>query len=177
MNQEDYKIMPEKSEFTFSRFRALVSSCLLWSLFLCGGSPLFAQTSIFDALTVREPGKGTVTLHQSSTIRSFVENRTAEEKIETIDGRNYLLMQGFRIQVYSGNNQRTSKGEADSRKSQIDNMFSDVSTYVTYTAPFWRLRVGNYASYEEAFSMMSKLVNAFPAFRREIQILREAEII
>ena len=142
-------------------------------LFFCSGGGLFAQISIFDAMAIQEPGKGTVTIHQSAAIRSIVGRQSIEAKIETIGDKNYLVMQGYRIEVFSGNNQRTSMAEAQDKASQIKNRFNDIPTYVTLSAPFWRLRVGDYITYEEAFSMMSKLVEAFPAFRREIQILKD----
>ena len=142
---------------------------LLW----CGGGSLFAQTSIFDALTIYEPGKGTVTIHQSAVIRSLVGRQSVEDKTVTEGDNSYLLMPGFRVQVFSGNNQRTSMDEAHSKKTQIENLFSQITAHVTYTAPFWRLHVGDYLSYEEAFSMQCKLGEAFPSFKKEIQIVRE----
>ena len=142
-------------------------------LLLCSGGSLFAQSSIFDELSVREPGKGTVTIRQSAVIRSRVGSRSFDEKTETDGDKSYLLMPGYRIQVFSGNNQRTSMNEAQEKQKQIEQIFSDVPTHLIYTAPFWRLRVGDYLSYEEAFSMMCKLVEAFPAFKKEIQILKE----
>ena len=134
---------------------------------------MFAQTSIFDELAKQEPGKGTVTIRQTAAIRSLVGSRSFDEKIETVGDKSYLVMPGYRIEVFSGNNQRASMAEAQEKASQIKNRFSDISTDVTFSAPFWRLRVGDYLSYEEAFSMMSKLTEAFPTFRREIQIVRE----
>ena len=142
-------------------------------LLLCGGGSIIAQSSIFDELSVRQPGKGTVTIHQSATIRSLVGRRSFDEKIETVGDKSFLVMPGYRVQVFSGNNQRTSMNEAQDKKKQIEAIFSDITAYVNFAAPFWRLHVGDYVSYEEAFSMMSKLVVAFPAFKREIQIKEE----
>jgi hypothetical protein len=142
-------------------------------LLLCGGGCIIAQSSIFDELTVPERGKGTVTIHQSASIRSLVGKQPVDVKIETEGDKSFLVMPGYRIQVFSGNIQRTSMNEALDKKKQIENLFSNVSAYVNYTAPFWRLRVGDYLTIEEAYSMMSKLVEAFPAFKKEIQIMKE----
>jgi len=146
---------------------------LLLFLLLCGGGSLIAQSSIFDELAVQEPGKGTVTIRQSAAIRSLVGKQSGDVKIETDGDKSYLVMPGYRIQVFSGNNQRASMDEASNKKKQVENQFNDVSAYVDFTAPFWRLRVGDYLSYEEAFSMMSKINEAFPAFKKEIQIVKE----
>ena len=147
---------------------------LLIFFLLCSGGSLLAQTSIFDAMAIQEPGKGTVIIRQSSTIRSLVGSQFVGEKIETDGDRSYLLMQGYRIQVFTDNNQRTARNEAETKEQQIKNLF-DIPTYVRYNAPFWRLFVGDYITYEEAFSMMKKIADAFPDFRKEIQI-REEEI-
>ena len=139
----------------------------------CVSSMLTAQDSIVDALTRNVPGRGTVTIHQSSAIRQMIGRPVASEHTEEVNGRVYLLSAGYRIQIFSGNNQRNSKDEAFGKEQQIKNQFSDVPTYVSYTAPFWRLRVGDYLSYEEAFRMMQKLVGAFPSFRKEMFITKE----
>ena len=149
---------------------------LLLFLLLCNGGCLLAQSSIFDALAKDESGKGKITIRQSREIRQLVGSRFNEEKI-VIDGdKSHMLMPGYRIQVFAGNNQRTSKNEAESKEKQIQELFPDTPTYVLYNAPFWRLRVGDYITYEEAHAMQSKLMNAFPNFRKEIQILREEEV-
>jgi len=142
--------------------------------FLCSGVGLLAQMSIFDELAVQEPGKGAVVIRQSAAIRSLVGSRSVVAKIETDGDQSYMLMMGYRILVFTDNNQRTAKNEAETKKQQIENMFK-VQTYVTYNAPFWRLYVGDYITYEEAYSMMNKLVVEFPTFKKEIQI-KEDEI-
>ncbi|MDR2042341.1 MAG: SPOR domain-containing protein [Tannerella sp.] len=146
---------------------------LLLFLFLCQGSELWAQTSIFDALTKPERGKGTVTIFQSQAIRTLMESNGSNVKIETDGNRSYVTVPGYTIQVFTGNNQRRSKDEAFSKKSQIDQIYSDASTYVDYTAPFWRLRVGDFTTYEEALCMMYKLTGSFPSFRKEMKIVKE----
>ena len=142
---------------------------LLW----CGNCVLMAQDSIVEALTRDVPGRGTVTIHQSSAIRQMIGRPVASEHTEEVNGRVYLLSAGYRIQIFSGNNQRNSKDEAFGKEQQIKNRFSGLSTYVSYTAPFWRLHVGDYLSYEEAYGMMQKLIAAFPSFRKEMFITKE----
>lgn len=141
----------------------------------CGSSVLLtAQDSIVDALTRNVPGRGTVTIHQSPAIRQMIGRPAAASgRIEEVNGQQFLLSAGYRIQLFSGNNQRSSKEEAFGKEQQIRNRFSDMPTYVSYTAPFWRLRVGDYLLYEEAYCMMQKLVAAFPSFRKEMLITKE----
>lgn len=129
--------------------------------------------SIFDALEKSAPGEGSVVVHQSSAIRSLVGERMRGENVEATDSLVYLKMQGFRTQVFSGNNQRASKDEAFLKEKEIKELFPDLSTYVTYTAPFWKLRVGDFRSHEEAYRMMRILMEAFPKYGKEMYIVRE----
>jgi hypothetical protein len=147
---------------------------LLLLLILCRGGELRAQTSIFDALTKPERGKGTVTIFQPQAIRALVESGAQSAKIETDGNRSYVTVPGYTIQVFTGNNQRKSKDEAFSKKKQIDQLYGDASNCVVdYTAPFWRLRVGDFPTYEEALCMMYKLAGSFPSFRKEMKIVKE----
>ncbi|MDR1337246.1 MAG: SPOR domain-containing protein [Tannerella sp.] len=146
---------------------------LLLLLFLCQGGGLQAQSSIFDALTKPEQGKGAVTILQPPAVRALVDSHVTGVKIESDGERNYLTAPGYTIQVFTGNNQRKSKDEAFSKKDQINKIYSEVSIYVDYTAPFWRLRVGDFLTSEEALCMMYNLNGSFPAFRNEIKIVRE----
>ncbi|MDR1331318.1 MAG: SPOR domain-containing protein [Tannerella sp.] len=147
---------------------------ILTAVLVCsGGGGLAAQNPIFDSLTGVEEGKGTVVIHQPAAVRQLVGMLPPDARIEEENGKRFLLMQGYRVQVFSGNNQRRSKDEAFDRESQINTLYSDLPTYVNYTAPFWRLRVGDFTSYEEALSTKYRLSGAFPAFKHEISVFRE----
>jgi hypothetical protein len=162
--------------------RIILLACLVTTAFLLAGT-LFAQDArqvvplrrtLVDALQEDFPGKGMVVIDQPPAIRALIGGRRDGQNIETTaDGQTFLKHQGFRIQIFSGNNQRTAKDEAFRKEKEINERFPTLATYVTYEAPFWRLRVGNYDSQEEAFHNQRQLSEAFPAFAREIYIVRE----
>ena len=155
------------------------TSCIVLLLALLFVSPyLLAQSTesgikIFDALQEQENGKGEVQIHQSDAIRNMVGSRLSGENIEKTDDALFLKIQGFRTQVISGNNQRKSKDEAFRKEKEIKELFPDVPTYVTYTAPFWKLRVGDFRSHEEAYHLMRQLMDAFPSYAKEMYIVKE----
>ena len=103
----------------------------------------------------------------------MLSKRLHGEGVEKTDSAAFLKIQGYRTQVFSGNNQRKSKDEAFRKEKEIKELFPDVSTYVTYNAPFWRLRIGDFRSHEEAYHMQRLLMDAFPAYRKEMYIVRE----
>jgi len=135
--------------------------------------PTVHIVTIFDEMAKQEAGKGIVTVHQSDAIRSLVGAHKYGTNVEQEGGVTYLKIQGFRAQVFSGNNQRKSKDEAFRKEKEIKELFPDVPTYVTYNAPFWKLRVGDYRSHEEAYQMMRMLMTAFPAYAKEMYIVKE----
>lgn len=80
---------------------------------------------------------------------------------------------GYRIQVFSDSNPRTAQAEARSKSANISSKFPAIRTYVTYDAPYWRLRVGDFTTYEDAADALSALKEAFPSYRRELRIVRD----
>lgn len=148
--------------------------------FLFGFSSLSAQTvfdrpieTIFDTWQKKEPGKGIIVVNQPEALRKMVGKRLFGEGVEVTDSTAFLKIQGYRTQVFSGNNQRRSKDEAFQKEKEIKELFPDVPAYVTYNAPFWRLRVGDFRSHEEAYHMQRLLMEAFPKYSKEMYIVRE----
>ena len=140
-------------------------------LSVCAQSPHF---SIFDSLErSSKPGAGVVIIHQSESLKQLVGTRIDCENIDVINGKTYLITEGYRIQVYSGNDQRTSKGEAIDKQKKIKELYPDIGTYVTYYAPFWKLHVGDYRSYEEASHMLRSLREIFPQTKNETYIIED----
>ena len=103
----------------------------------------------------------------------LVGSRKTGANVEIEDEKAFLRAQGYRTQVFSGNNQRASKEEAFAKEKEIKELFPEVPTYVTYNAPFWKLRVGDFLSHEEAYHMMRQLMDAFPAYAKEMYIVKE----
>ncbi len=80
---------------------------------------------------------------------------------------------GYRVQVFSDNNPRTAKAEAGSKQRVIASRFPQFQTYVRYTSPYWRLRVGDFRTQQEANAAADELRKAFPAYSKEIRVVRD----
>jgi len=144
---------------------------------LGGYSSVSAQMlhfSIFDSFEkTPRTGEGKVIIHQPETVKMLVGTRIDSENIDVYNGKTYLKTAGYRLQVYSGNNQRTSKAEATALQTKIKELYPDIDTYVDFYAPFWKLQVGNFRSYEEATLMLRDLRGSFPKVKNEIYIIEE----
>ena len=82
-------------------------------------------------------------------------------------------MGGYRVQIYSDNNARTAKNQARVRERAISQSFPELSTYVMFDSPYWRLRVGDCRTREEAEELSVELQKAFPAYRGDIMVVRD----
>ncbi len=79
---------------------------------------------------------------------------------------------GYRVQVFSDNNPRTAKAEARAKAKELANALP-YKTYVVFTAPYWRLRVGDFTSKEEAEVAATRIKKKFPGYSAEIRIVRD----
>ena len=157
--------------------QSIILTVLTLIMATSGYNITYAQSphfSIFDSFeTAPKTGEGVVVVHQSGTIKQLVGTRIDNENVDISNGKTYLVTQGYRIQAYSGNNQRISKDEASSLRAKIIELHPNIEADVRYNAPFWKLHVGNFRSFEEASLMLRELRNLFPQKRKEIYIIED----
>lgn len=82
-----------------------------------------------------------------------------------------MKRQGYRVQVYAGNNTSRSRNEAQSMASKVKQYFQDAQVYAYFVSPRWLCRVGNFASIEEADAMMRQLKKT--GVFKEVSIVRD----
>lgn len=129
--------------------------------------------SIVEQINAIEPGKGRVRVIQDK----LVDDRIGRPKKAATLRDEYVEMSGWRVQVFAGNNQRSSKEEAFKKETEIKLSFPELPTYVQYTAPFWRLRVGDFRTYKDASDVLATLKRSFPSFGREMSIIKETILV
>ena len=155
--------------------RTVLSIVLLSLVGWCGA---YAQVQVADTSIVqsleRVTGNARVRLFQDARLTDRLARRTGNVALSGTSSRvmNYVTVRGYRIQVFSDNNQRRSKDEAYQKASMIKDADPELSTYVTFTSPFWRLRVGDFRSFEEANLKLIELKNTFPQFR-EMRVVKD----
>jgi len=145
---------------------------VLASATLTANADVEPTTTIVDHITLGT--KNVVTQPDQLTRRLFpitdVEGTEQKEEMQRpVNGR----MAGFRVQVFSDNNSRTAKNEARSKQRKISSRFPQYQTYVMYTSPYWRLKVGDFRTQQEANAAADELRKAFPAYSKEIRVVRD----
>ena len=110
-------------------------------------------------------GQGKITLYQSEKISATAGKRvtqpiqpTVTHRPDTVDTAvapvrhtgQKMRVNGYRIQVYSGDNSRKGKMEAMAMGQRVRGMFPELPVYTHFVSPHWICRVGDFRTYEEA---------------------------
>ena len=101
------------------------------------------------------PAEGTITINQNEQISELVNrhieiNKSKEGKID-----------GWRVQIYnsSGTNSRV---EAQNARKLFLSKYPEETAYLIYQPPFFKMRVGDFRTKEEAYSFYKQLLPDFP---------------
>jgi len=143
-----------------------LSACLLIALVIHAQT---RSTIVGELVRQDYSGGGTILIDCDSQINSLIGTPLPDA---SISNESFIKIRGFRIQVFSGN-QRQSKDEAEHKAREIKEFFSEVSTYVSYKAPIWRLRVGDFQTKEEANAFIRELKKKLPSLGREANIVSD----
>ena len=130
----------------------------------------FAE-NIFADLKTQKEGQGEVTISQSAAISKMLD-----KKKEAWSNKKQLTFSGYRVQIYMGNHQKQSKDEATQREASIKARYPELSTYLTFSSPFWRLRVGDFRTHADALILANKLKSEFYKWEGDIYIVRDNEV-
>jgi hypothetical protein len=131
-------------------------------------NPDSKKSNIIEALSTPDSiTHATVNIHQDKRIEHLLTNK------KYTNSQDQSTTNGFRVQVFSSNVQRTAKNDAFRIEKQIKDEFPDQSIYVNYLSPFWKVRVGDFRSQNEAERYKNQLKEAFPDLKSEIYIVRE----
>ena len=119
---------------------------------------LIILLSIFDSL----PG---VQVVQDSAMRVLLD--------EAVNGKRELVERdGYRVQIYSSNQQQTAKAEALDLEARLKDKISQ-TVYVQYLPPFWKVRLGDFKTYDEAREYKKEFVAQYPDMMGDTYIVRD----
>ena len=109
----------------------------------------FILIMCFQQLAAQEKGKVLVT--KDPQIDSLIARRL-ELNRAGLTGNNVTLS-GFRVQIFSGLDRQVAYSELAKFKAR----YPGISTYISYTQPNYRLRVGDFRTRLEAEKLMNEL--------------------
>jgi hypothetical protein len=84
--------------------------------------------------------------------------------------KGYLQKEGFRIQIFTGANSRADKDKALRLQRKCNEQFPDMKSYCSFMSPRWVVRVGDFATKEEAMLKMTEVREA--GLSHEVRLVR-----
>ncbi len=92
---------------------------------------------------------------------------------EAVNGKHELVeMDGYRVQIYSSNQQQTAKSEALDLEQKLRDAVNQ-TIYVQYLPPFWKVRIGDFRTYDEARDYKKQFVALYPHLMGDTYIVRD----
>lgn len=160
--------------------------CIRKLFFTCWGLSLGIAVHAFEPVTQSDSSQISILEHLQETGRISIaqddrlsnllgHSLDVRRNVKTMRGENTdrIVSSGFRIRVFSGNNQNESKKMAYDLGMEIGEKFPDLETYVVFRTPNWRLTVGNFRTSEEAYAALRELKKEFPVWGREMFIIKD----
>ena len=96
---------------------------------------------------------------------------------EAMNGKHELVeMDGYRVQIYSSNQQQTAKSEALDLEQKLRDGLNQ-SIYVQYLPPFWKVRIGDFRTYDEAKEYKKQFVAQYPELMGDTYIVRDKILV
>ena len=83
---------------------------------------------------------------------------------------------GFRVQVYASNQQQIAKNESILLQQEMEKKLSD-PVYVISEPPFWKVRVGNFLTRDEANQHKESILELFPELQNSTYVVPDKIII
>ena len=94
-------------------------------------------------------------VHQDSAIRQLM----MDKRIGRVRGEQRV--DGFRVQIYASNTQQIAKVEAITLQQRVEPLLS-LPVYTISEPPFWKVRIGNFKTREEANQYKAIFLELFP---------------
>ncbi len=95
--------------------------------------------------------KGKVEVIKDPLIDSLISRRL--ELNRTVSTGNTISSSGFRVQIFSG----LDRQDAYSEQTKFKSLYPNITSYISYTQPYYRLRVGDFRTRLEAEKFMNEL--------------------
>jgi len=111
------------------------------------------QNDLFTSQNT-ERNEGTIYIVQDAALNNLINKNASLSKEVT-------HTPGFRIQVYFSSD-RAARQEAERIKKDLKTKYSNLAVYIEYKAPFWKVKLGNYKTRNEALRMKNELTGSFP---------------
>jgi hypothetical protein len=110
------------------------------------------------------------TVYQDSMVRQLMIDKQLGIQ------RGKVEVDGFRVQVYSSNQQQIAKNESLILQQELEKVLSK-TVYTISEPPFWKVRVGDFLTREDAMLYKNELVSQFPDLQSSAYVVPDKVIV
>lgn len=89
-----------------------------------------------------------------------------------VNNHEVVEMDGYRVQIFSSNQQQSAKAEALKLENKLKDKLSQ-TVYVLYMPPFWKVRIGDFRTVDEAKEYKKAIVQEYPDLMGNTYIVRD----
>lgn len=113
-----------------------------------------------NVLTGQHLGEGNVVIIQDARIDTILDKHIEMNEALLLNADNYAI-DGYRVQIFqeSGNRSSTSAREV---MAEFSMKYPDVPVYLTWQAPNFKVRVGDFETRMEAEGFLNKIKRYYP---------------
>ena len=119
---------------------------ILITILFCALSSRAQSNNIVQELVTDSESVGVVRLNQPKKLEQMVTSDNGKKEV-----------MGYRIQVYSGNNSRQAREEANRVAAYLRQNFPDGEVYVLFQSPFRVCLYGDYLKREDAEKVVKRM--------------------
>lgn len=105
-------------------------------------------------------------VHQSDDVRTLLDSRVNGSSTQLVE------VDGYRLQIFSSNRQQQAKQEAEQLKQKLEKEI-ETPIYILSDQPFWKVRIGNFATISEASAYKEEFIKQFPALQSGTYVVRD----
>lgn len=136
--------------------------------------------SIINELNTDYPNQGKIVVLQDESISDTLGQHHSINTASIMNGHDvytsYVMVEGYKILVFAGNNQNVSRAEAQTKLAQVHAAFPEQEVSLIYQAPFWRVLAGSFLTRNEAEEVLKDMKKAFPSFGKEMYIVDKQKV-
>ena len=109
-------------------------------------------------------------VHQDSLVRELMINKRLGIQ------RGVQEMNGYRVQVFSSNQQQSAKNRALLLQQDLSSQLEE-PVYAISEPPFWKVRIGNFLTREEANNYRMTFIAQFPELQGSTYVVPDKIIV
>ncbi|MDE7136034.1 MAG: SPOR domain-containing protein [Muribaculaceae bacterium] len=149
---------------------------------LMASSQTVEPTDSVNSIVNRINASDVITIDQPAALQQRIVQSPTDEAQASTDAEDNKpkkkgVQPGYRVLVFADNNARTAKNRANTVARRVAGAVPGQRTYVVYESPYWRMKLGDFTTREDAEKAASIIRRKFPSYSSEVRVIRDRVVI